>query len=223
MYIGVFWFALQIGLRADNPVDGVPFVVWLSVGMVPWFFMSAMLNVGSNVYIRYPYLVNRLRFPISVISTFYTMAQFIIFLMSMIIVAVVLVLCRVRVTIYLIQAPFIAILMFVFWVLCSMMLSPLSALSRDFYNLVRALTTPLFWLSGTIFDISSINSHVIKWILAFNPISFFVTGFRAALCEEFWIWDDHRLLYPFLGVFAFVFLGALRIQHRLATEVGDVL
>lgn len=223
IYIGVFWFALEIGLKKNSPVDGIPFVVWLSCGLIPWFFMNSMITTGANVYRRYSYLVNRLRFPISVISTFYTMAQFITFLLSMIIVGAVMAMYRIKPTLYAIQVPFVAVIMMVFWTTWSMMMSPLSALSKDLFNLIKAMSMPLFWLSGTIFRISTIENPAIRWVLAFNPISFFVTSFRASLCEDFWIWEDHRLFYPFLGVFVLLIIGAIRVQSRLSTEVCDVL
>ena len=223
VYVFVFWFALEIGLRGNSPVDGVPFLVWLTVGIVPWFFMSAMLGGGSNVYTRYTYLVNRMRFPISVISSFFAMAHFIIFLLTQIIVFGVMVLMKVPLTIYALQVPVLAIIMYLFWTTWSMMTSPLSAISKDFHNLIKALTTPLFWLSGIIFDVSGIKIIWLKWVMAFNPITFFATSFRAALCDRYWVWEDPRLLLPFLGVFLVMFILAIRVQYRLGPEVADVL
>jgi len=223
IYVSVFWFALEIGLRSGSPVAGVPFLVWLTTGLFPWFFMSSMLGQGSNLYKRYGYLINKLRFPISVISSFFTMAQFIIFLLTLVVVLIVMGITRTSLTIYALQVPFLAIIMFVFWALWSMMTSPLSALSKDFHNIIRAMNTPLFWVSGTIFSVSHIHVAWIRWVLSFNPINFFVTGFRAALCEHFWIWEQPRTIYPFIGVFVLFLIGALRVQARLGSEVADVL
>ncbi|MCL2785440.1 MAG: ABC transporter permease [Propionibacteriaceae bacterium] len=224
IYVLVFAFALSTGIRGSSgPVNGVPFLVWLTVGLIPWFFMSDMLVGGSNVYRRYPYLVNRLRFPIPVISSFFAMAHFIIFLMILLIVFVVMAVMRWPLTIYAIQLPFLALVMYFFWTIWSMMASPLAAISKDFHNLIRALTTPLFWLSGIIFNISNVKQEWLRWILSFNPVTFFATSFRATLCDGYWIWSEPRLIYPFLGVFLVMFILAIRIQHRLGTEVADVL
>lgn len=223
VYVAVFWFALAVGLKASHTDSEVPFLVWLTIGIFPWFFMSDMINGGSDVYRRYSYLVNRLRFPIPVISSFYALAKFIIFLLTISIAFVVMLLSKVPFTIYAIQAPFLAILMYVFWVIWSMCTSPLSAISRDFHNLIKALSTPLFWISGIIFDLTRIKQDWLKLVLGINPVAFFATSFRAALCDHYWIWDSPRLIYPFIGVAILLTLAALRVQSRIGPEVADVL
>jgi len=223
VYVAVFWFALAIGLRKGSPIDGVPYVAWLTIGIVPWFFMSDMISGGSDVYHRYAYLVNRLRFPIPVISSFYVLAEFIIFLITMVVVVIVMLIVHAPFTIYILQAPLIAILMYLFWLAWSMWTSPLSALSKDFHNLLKALSTPLFWLSGVLFDSNSLSNHTLRWILAFNPVTFFASSFRAALCEKYWVWDKPQQYGPFLIVFFVLAIFAVRTQHRLGTVVADVL
>ena len=70
MYIFCFWFALEIGLRAGNSDAGAPpYILWLCAGLIPWFFMQDMLGPGLDVLHRYSYLVNKIKFPLSGIST----------------------------------------------------------------------------------------------------------------------------------------------------------
>ncbi|KAI4446249.1 hypothetical protein C823_000767 [Eubacterium plexicaudatum ASF492] len=33
----LFWFVFQVGFRS-NPINDVPFILWLSAGMIPWNF-----------------------------------------------------------------------------------------------------------------------------------------------------------------------------------------
>ena len=223
VYVGVFWFALAVGLRTNSPVEGVPYIFWLTAAIVPWFFMSDMISGGSDVYHRYSYLVNRLRFPIPVISSFYVMAKFIIFLVTMVLVLVVMVVSGVAFSLYNLQFFLVAALMYLFWLTWSMWTSPLSALSKDFHNLLKALSTPFFWLSGILFDATRLSSPVLRWILAFNPVTFFASSYRAALCEHYWIWDRPQQYGPFLAVFLVLLVLAVRTQRRLGTVVADVL
>jgi len=223
IYVGVLWLAFAIGLRVETPVAGVPYVTWLAAGVIPWQFCSGMLTAGSNVYRRYSYLVTRMRFPISVISSFFTLARLLVFLMTMCIVVIVMVVTGVPFTIYALQFPLVVVVMFLFWMAWSLLTSPLSALSKDFHSLIRALSSPLFWISGVFFQIDSIHIEWVKVLFGLNPVAFFVTGVRASFCENFWIWDKSSALLPFLGVFLATLILAWIVQTRLNSEIADVL
>ena len=128
VYILVFWVALKFGLRSSSDVNGKPFLLWLAAGVFPWFFMSDMITTGSDVYRRYPYLVNRIKFPLSLISTFYTLSLLIIFACMMAFTIVVALLTGVHLGRYMLQLPLVMVFMFLFWVAWSM---ALFAFERD--------------------------------------------------------------------------------------------
>jgi teichoic acid transport system permease protein len=223
MYIGVLWLAFAIGLRVTSAVDGVPFITWLAAGVIPWQFCSGMITGGSNVYRRYPYLVNRLRFPLSVISGFYVLAGLLVFLLTMVPVIIIMVATHTPFTIHAAQFPVVVILMYFFWFSWSMLTSPLSALSKDFHSLLRTLSTPLFWVSGVFFNIDSMHISWLKTAFLLNPIAFFVSSIRACFGENYWIWERPQMLWLFVGVLALTFVFALVTQKRLSLEVADVL
>jgi teichoic acid transport system permease protein len=222
-YILVFWFALGVGLRAERIIGDYPFLIWLVCGIVPWFFMSDMLGGGSNVYKRYSYLINKVTFPIAVIPTFYAFSHLIIFGVSIVVVIIALPIFGFPLTLYALQVPLITVLMFVFFVFFSIMASPLSAISKDFANFIKTLNLPIFWLSGVIFNIRNVDIPWVQWVFSYNPVSFFVTSFRAALCEHYWMWERPELLVAFAEVFLATFICAVIFHHRLGREVADAL
>lgn len=223
-YIAVFWFALDMGLRAGSGMDSdCPYILWLVAGLIPWFFMQNMIGTGANVYRRYPFLVNRVHFPLSAISAFYALAEFFVFLMLMALVVVACLFGGVSLTVHALQLVPLSLLMLLFWICFSIMVSPLSALSKDFNNLLKAFATPIFWVSGIIFDVYSLPLPWLSQVLAFNPVTFFATASRAALCDKYWIWEKPELLVPFLVVFALTVVGMLWSYGRLRKDVADVL
>ena len=226
MYIFCFWFALEIGLRvgsSQGDAGAPPYILWLCAGLIPWFFMQDMLGAGIDVMHRYPYLVNKIKFPLSGISTIYTSATMLVQLMLMCALFVIYFACGMPVDIYLLQVPILLVLMFVFWDLVSILFSPLSALSKDVKNLMNAFSTPLFWLSGVLFDIKQVPFDWIQTVLAFNPITFFVTSFRDAFYSKCWFWDDPMLLGGFVVVFVVTLVLAVLVYKKLNEEVADVL
>ena len=222
VYILVYWFTLSFGMRSGHDVNGQPFLLWLATGVFPWFFMSDAINTGSDVYHRYSYLVNRLKFPLSVISTFYTLSLMIIFACTMGFTIAVCLVFGVHISRYVIQLPLVMAIMFVFWTAWSIMLSPLGAVSKDFANLVKTLSTPFFWLSGILFQLSSLP-EVFRRIMAFNPVAWCVEAVRDCFVYKEWFWQRPDELVPFLIVFVVVVVLALRNFKRLYKEVPDVL
>ena len=222
VYILVFWVALKFGLRSSSDVNGKPFLLWLAAGVFPWFFMSDMITTGSDVYRRYPYLVNRIKFPLSLISTFYTLSLLIIFACMMAFTIVVALLTGVHLGRYMLQLPLVMVFMFLFWVAWSMALSPLSAISRDFSNLLKTLGTPFFWLSGILFDISG-WPRTARLVASFNPVTWVVQSVRDCFIYNKWFFTDWESFLPFLFVLLIFVVLALHNYHRLYMEVPDVL
>ena len=225
MYIFCFWFALEVGLRVgNNMAEGAPpYLLWLCAGLIPWFFMQEMLNAGCDVLHRYPYLVNKIKFPISGISAIYTGATMIVQIMLQAVLFIIYLLYGQPLDIYLLQVPLILLIMFVFWNAFSILLSQLSALSKDVANLMHAFSTPLFWLSGVIFNIRGVPIDWIQTLMNYNPVTFFVVAMRGAYYDKTWFWDDPGLCIGFAVVFVITFVLMVWVYGKLHEEVADAL
>lgn len=222
LYVFVFWFALKIGLRAERVIAGdAPFLLWLITGLFPWFYMQKMIVSGTKVYSQYTYLVKRIRFPLSCISTVFTLSNVVVTLCILIFLIIGCVISGYGLRLTMIQVPFLVLIMMVFFTFLSIFLSPISAISKDISNLITALGTPIFWLSGIIYDVT--GKGVIEDILAWNPVTWFVRMFRASICDNYWIWDRMDLLIPFLICFVLTAICAVWSYKHLSRDIGDVL
>lgn len=223
IYILAFWFALAFGLRAGTGEGVSSYILWLAAGIIPWFAISDMLTKGCDVYSKYPYLVTRLKFSQIGISCFYCLSVAMIqFILVTAFIAVCLIF-GIHFEIYIVQLPFFIILMFSFFTIASVLFSQLSAVCKDIRNLVRTLVTPLFWFSGILFNVSELELCWAKTILLFNPVTFFASSYRAALCENYWIWENPRILFAFLIVFIVTLVLAYIVYKHWHKVVPDVL
>jgi teichoic acid transport system permease protein len=222
VFVFVLWFVLEIGLRVGDQMDP-PYYLWLIAGLIPWFFMREMLSTGSDVLHRYSYLVNKVKFPIAGIPTIHGVAALIVHMGLLAVLFLIYLISGAPLDLHLLQLPLIIALMFIFFLAYSLLASLLCALSKDLANFIKAFITPLFWLSGILFDATSISIEWIKTALLFNPITFFVTSFRAAFYDKTWIWDTPEAL----GAFGIVLLVTLFVMaflyKRLAEEVVDAI
>lgn len=223
IYIFAFWFAVDIGLRAGSIEEGCSYIVWLSSGIIPWFAMSDMLRVGSDVYSRYPYLITRQKFSQVGISLFFCLSVILVQIFLVSVFVVVALLFHIEFGPFILQLPFLIVLMFVFFTSVSILLSPLSALCKDIRNLVRALVTPLFWFSGILFNVSTLGIEWVKAVMMFNPITFFSSSYRASLCENYWLWERQDMLVCFLAVLCITMLCAWMSFRRWHKVVPDVV
>jgi len=222
IYIFVFWFALDIGLRVGGDMQP-PFFLWLVAGLIPWFYMQDMLGTGTDVLHRYSYLVNKIKFPLSGISTIYSLSTLIVHLGLVIVLLLVSFAYGMSPDLYLLQVPFIILVMFVFFNMFSILTSQISAVSKDFSNLLKALMTPIFWLSGILYNVETLNIAWIQDVLAFNPVTFFATAFRDAFYSKTWVWENPSALGAFGIVFLATLVLMLVVYKRFHEEVSDAL
>ncbi len=224
VYIACFWFGIKIGLRAGHVAPGAaPYILWLSAGIIPWFFMKDMLSGGIDVMHRYPYLVTKVKFPIGGIPTIYVLSSLAVQLLMMVLLLILYFACGQPLDIHLVQVPVLLAVMCAFWWLFSMFMSPLCAISKDIKNLMGALSTPFFWLSGVIFNVRDVPVDWIQAALYFNPITALVTGFRDAFYERVWVWEDPTICVCFGVVFAVTLAVAVIVYKKTSEKVADVL
>ncbi|MDO4532396.1 MAG: ABC transporter permease [Coriobacteriia bacterium] len=225
MYVFCFWFALEIGLRGARTgiPDGVPYIVWLAAGIIPWFFMQEMLTNGCDVLHKFSHLVKKIKFPLAAISTIFTGSQLLIALILQAFMLVIYFVFGMGADIYLLQIPLVLVIMFLFWNIFSIGFSQITAFSKDVANLLKTLSTPFFWLSGVIFPLKAVDIDWIQAVMNYNPVTFFCTVFRDAYCDKIWFWEDPALCTGFAIVFIVTLIFALFVYKRLNEEVSDVL
>jgi teichoic acid transport system permease protein len=221
--IFVYWFAFSVGLRAGGSVNGFPFFLWLLSGIIPWFYIQEMLTQGSTTLKRYDYLVTKIRFPVSTISTFVSISKLYVHVALLMIVAVIFVLSGYPVDVYYLQLPVYVALMFVFFTMWSMFASLLSAMSKDFANVVSSFVMAVFWVSGIMWDVNRINNPVLSKLLMFNPVTFIASGYRNVFIYKRWFFQDTFALFAFAVTLLVMFGLALYTFHRLRRDIADVL
>ena len=161
MTILVFWWAFTYGLRSSASVNGYAFALWMIPGFMAWFYMSDMLNKGAAAVRKYKFLVTKMKFPVSTIPTFTAIANIVIHVFLMVIVCIIFVLTGHFPDLYWLQTFFYMALMLLFWTGWALFASMLGAMSKDFINLVKSIGTVIFWTSGIMWDVNTID---IPWL-----------------------------------------------------------
>ena len=219
----VFWFAFAVGLRSGKPIAGYPFFLWLVAGMQPWFYMQELITGGAGCIRKYSHLVTKMKFPISIIPTYFNISHLITHFILLAITIVLFMLFGHFPDIYYLQIPVYLIMMFAFFNVWSLFSGLLSAISKDFMNLVVAFSSAIFWMSGILYDVDMIQHAWVRLLLKFNPVTVISGGYRKAFIYKQWFFEDKvELCCYFTTLFIFT-LAALWAYRKLRKEIPDVL
>ena len=223
MTLFVFWFGFTVGLRHGSPINGYPYFLWLLAGFLPWFYMRDMISGGAGCIRKYKHLVTKIKFPVSIIPTFTALSNLAVHIGLCIIAIIIFMLFGYMPDIYYLQIPLYMLMMFMYFTAWALFSGVLSAMSTDFYNLVKTMSQTLFWLSGVIYDVNKIENHTAKIILKFNPITVISSGYRKAFIYKEWFWEDKVELLGYFTILLVTASAAIWAYGKLRKDIPDVL
>ncbi len=224
MYIVVFYFAISIGFKSAKGVEGLicPYFVWLSIGMIAFFYMRDMILNGASCFRKYAALVSRAKYPVGTLPTTVCVSYMLLHFGMLAIGIVVSLIFGNMPSIYWIQIPFYMALMFITSFFWSIGTGLISVVYKDFYNFLQVINQAIFWLSAILFDVNGLTPGLQKAFL-FNPITYIVEGYRNAFCRHVWFFEEPVKLLCFLIILAIMALIALMMYKKLIKRIPDVL
>lgn len=220
----VYWFLFAVGLRnADRAVNGVPFLLFLIVGIVPWFYMRDSIKDGAACMRKKKSFITKTKFPVSTIMTYSLLSNFIVHLCLMVVIILILQFYQYYPTIYYIQILYYSTLMYFLTLFLSWSLSPLSAISKDFHTGVKSVIPALFWLSGVIWNAYDIENEFLRKLITSSPICYISNGYRNTFLFKIWFFEQPFEMAVFWGWMILFFVVGVLVYKRLRKVIPDVL
>lgn len=224
--IVVYWFVFEKGLKVGNVVDAsgmpVPFVLWLTAGLVPWFFFSEALPNSTNALVEYSYLVKKVVFKISilpvikVISALFVHAFFVIFTVALFLVM------GYKSDLYTLQVIYYSLCIFVFVLALAYTTCAVVIFFRDLSQIINIILQIGMWMTPIMWQISIMPENLQK-IFMLNPMYYIVSGYRDSLIYKQWFWEHPGLSIYFWGVTILIFCIGTLIFKKLKPHFADVL
>lgn len=221
----ILWFAFTVGIRGSGSVSGYPRFIFMLSGYIPWFFISEGIVGGARSIRQNSQFVTKLSFPVSNIMTFCSLASLIVHMGMCVIMYILLLTQGYGPSIYNLQIFYYMPLMYIFFLVLSWTTAPLSAFSRDFENLINSIITGLFWLSGIFWDTYDVKNPVLRTLMYFNPINYFINGYRKSFLYETAIFDSNYTteLVVFYVEFILLILIGSHFYKKLRKILPDIL
>jgi ABC-type polysaccharide/polyol phosphate export permease len=115
--------------------------------------------------------------------------------------------------------------MFIFFLVLSWTTAPMAAFSKDFENLINSIMTGLFWFSGIFWDTYAVENPVIRKLMYFNPINYFINGYRKTFLYGISMFDSNYTTEAvvFYAEFLLLILLGSHYYKKLQHQIPDVL
>lgn len=219
----VYWFVFEKGLRSGAVLD-VPFVLWLVAGIVPWFFFSDALNAGTNALIEYQYLVKKVVFQISVLPLVKVISNVFVHIAFVVFTIILFAAYGYYPDLYYLQIIYYSLCMFVLVLGICYATSVLVGFFRDLSQIIGIILQVGIWMTPIMWNMQTMDiPEGLKIILKANPMYYIVAGYRDALINKVWFWENMGLTVYYWIITLIVVGGGMIIFKRLKPHLADVL
>ncbi len=219
-----FVFGLIFPARAQLAANGIeaPYVVWLTAGLVPWFYFNEALVSGTSALLEYNYLVKKVVFKISILPIIKIIAATFIHVFFASVLLVLYFCYGFKPGIYLLQLPYFTFCMFILVLALSYATCAIVVFFKDLSQIIQIVLQIGMWATPILWDITQIPEQF-RILFKLNPVYYIVNGYRSALFEQQWFWEDfYSTMFFWIATVVCFGVGSL-IFKRLKIHFADVL
>lgn len=235
-YMGALWAMVQpvvtvamyyvvfdkIMGNTGRATGDMPFVLFLTAGLVPWFYFSEALNNGTNALLEYNYLVKKVVFKISILPIIKIIAATFIHIFFAAVLLGVAAIYGYYPTVYTIQLIYYSFCLFIFVLALSYTTCSIVVFFKDLAQIINIALQIGMWATPILWDINSIHADWVV-VLKLNPLVYIVNGYRSAICGGEWFYQDFFSTMYFWIVTVVLFGIGGAIFKRLKVHFADVL
>lgn len=200
----------------------VPFVLFLTAGLVPWFYFNEALNNGTNAMREYDYLVKKVVFKISILPIIKIIAATFIHVFFIGVLLLVAALYGYYPTIYTVQILYYSFCLFIFVLALCYTTCSIVVFFKDLAQIINIALQIGLWATPILWDINSIQASWV-FVLKLNPLVYIVNGYRSAIYEREWFFQDFFSTMYFWIVTVVLFGIGGAVFKRLKVHFADVL
>lgn len=207
------------GLRDSGQV---PFVLFLTAGLVPWFYFSEAWTNATNAFREYDYLVKKVVFKISILPIIKAIAATFIHAFFILVLLIVAAIYGYYPTVYTLQLLYYSFCLFVFVLALSYTTCSVAVLFKDMTQIINIILQVGIWATPIMWNLDGLSDEW-KMIFKLNPLVYIVNGYRDAIYGGQWFFQDFfSTMYFYVSTALLFGVGAL-IFKRLKIHFADVL
>lgn len=225
--IGIYYLVFGLGVNQGRKADGVPYIVWMLIGIIAWFFINSSILGGSNSIYRQVGMVSKMKFPVSILPLVNITSNFVSYRAMMILLMGTMFGFGIYPTVYWLQYIYYFICMIAFLFAFGVLNSTITVLVRDYHIMLQSILRLLFYISGPIWNFKTMfsgTSH--RWfirLLELNPIYYIIDGFRDSFLSKGWFWEKGTQTIFFWLVVMFLLIVGSHIHMKFRARFVDFI
>ncbi|MDO8675158.1 MAG: ABC transporter permease [Candidatus Omnitrophota bacterium] len=189
--IGVLWAVLQpfltmvvfsvfFGHFVKVPSEGVPYPIFVYLGLLPWTLFSQSLSRASESVVSHSNLIKKVYFPRLIIPVSASLSAVVDFFISLVILLIMMLFYKIVPAVGIIYLPFLVMLCFLCSIGIGFWLAAINVMYRDVRYAIPFLIQLGMYVTPVIYPVSVVPEKF-SWIIYLNPMTGIIEGFRASL------------------------------------------
>jgi len=217
--IQIVIFTIIFGNIAKLSTDGIPYILFSSVAIIPWTYISMSMSQSSLSLLTGTSMLGKIYFPRLLFPITPILARLIDFGISMFIIVCIMLYYSVSPTWNLLFFPLFLLMMITIPLGVGLWLSSLAIRFRDVRQSMRFLIQMLMYSAPIVYSASSIPENY-RMIYSLNPIVGIIEGYRACLLGTPMPW---LYIWPGMLTAAIILLSGAWYFKRMERIIVDVI
>ena len=173
-------FTVVFGNLAGISSDGVPYVIFSFVAMVPWNYFSGTLTESANSLVSNANMISKVYFPRLVLPLSAALSKLLDFMIGVLILVGFMIYFQFVPSIWALFTPVLLIILLLTSLGLGMILSALAVQYRDVKHAVTFVVQLLMYAAPVVYPASKVPESYQFWY-SLNPMVGVIEGFRASL------------------------------------------
>ncbi|HDG97552.1 MAG TPA: ABC transporter permease [Desulfobacterales bacterium] len=212
-------FTIIFGKVAKISTEGIPYILYSTVAIIPWTYMSQAMSQSSLSLVTGQGMLGKIYFPRIMFPMTSVLAKLVDFGISLVILFAALIYYRITPTWNLLFLPLFFLQMIFVPAGVGMFLSALAIRFRDVKFAMQFILRMLIYSAPIVYSASTIPGKY-RIIYSLNPIVGVIEGFRACLLGTPMLW---QYLVPSLVASIVLLVGGALYFHRMERVFVDVI
>lgn len=217
--IQILIFTLIFGKIAKIDTDGIPYLLFSTVAIVPWTYMSNAMTSSSQSLVGGQQILGKIYFPRVIFPLTPILAKLVDFGISLVLILVTMIYFKVPLTWNIAYLPLFLLLMVLVPTGVGLWLSALAIRFRDVKFAMTFVIRMLMYSAPIVYSASTIPDSI-RFYYSLNPLVAVIEGFRATILGSPMPWD---YIWPGVVTAILLVISGLVYFRRMEKVFVDVI